>query len=48
MSNDDALLWLFGWVVDVIISKLYTAEDLTVRVLGGEQKQNTGMLSLAM
>jgi hypothetical protein len=48
MSLDDAMVWLFGWVVDVIISKLYTAEDLTVRVLGGEQKQNTGMLSLAM
>ena len=50
MSNDDALLWLFGWVVDAIVSKQYVAEDLTVRVLGGEQtkKQQTGMLALAM
>jgi hypothetical protein len=41
MSNDDALLWLFGWVVDVIVSKQYKAEDLTVRVLGGEQTKKT-------
>ena len=50
MSLDDAMVWLFGWVVDAILSKAYSAEDLTVRVLAGEPKkqQSTGALSLAM
>ena len=50
MSPDEALLWLFGWVTDLVLSGAFTPEDLTVRVLSGEQAKpsNPGILALAM
>ena len=48
MRPEDVLIWIFGWITDIVVSGVYAPEDLTVRVLAGEQAKpgNTGLLSL--
>ena len=48
MRPEDVLIWIFGWITDIVVSGVYAPEDLTVRVLAGEQGKpgNTGLLSL--
>ena len=44
MRPEDVLIWIFGWITDLVVSGAYAPEDLTVRVLAGEQGKpgNTG------
>jgi hypothetical protein len=48
MRPDEILIWIFGWITDLVVSGVYNPEDLTVRVLSGEQGKpgNSGLLSL--
>ena len=48
MRPEDVLIWIFGWITDLVVSKVYAPEELSVRSLAGEQSKpgNTGLLSL--
>ena len=49
MRPEDVLIWIFGYITDLVSSGTYNAEELTVRVLTGETGKpgNSGMVSLA-